>query len=321
LRHQIAVGEKPLAPRKIIPTLSLKFKFGEQHMLALKSVSFALLGASVLALSACGGSSETTSTESPAQASQTQAVTLAEIVAHPRRADDAARDKFRNPVPTLEFFGVQPDMNVGEVWGGWYTPIIAPYLASGGGTYTAILYQEEGSERAQKRNQAFKDKFVGADGMGNIEITSFGKNDTPINVAEPLDMILTFRNVHNWMGGGYADKAFADFYAALKPGGILGVVEHRLPESSTQDPKGRSGYVQESYMKDLAARAGFDFVGSSEVNSNPRDTADHPMGVWTLPPRSATPKEGSPEAKDFDASLYKNIGESDRATLMFRKPL
>ena len=285
-----------------------------------KTVGFALASASILALSACGNSAVTASTDAPT-AQQTQAVTLAEIAAHPRRADQAARDKFRNPVPTLEFFGIEPSMNVGEVWGGWYTPIIAPYLASGGGTYTAILYQEEGSERAAARNQAFKDKFVGAEGMGNIEIASFGKNEAPITAPDSLDMLLTFRNVHNWMGGGYADKAFADFYAALKPGGILGVVEHRLPESSVQDPKGRSGYVQESYMKDLAKRAGFEFVGSSEVNSNPRDTADHPVGVWTLPPRSAVPKEGSPEAKDFDAALYKNIGESDRATLMFRKPL
>ncbi len=289
-------------------------------MSTIKTLGFALAGASLLALTACGNKTDTASSDTPATA-QTQTVTLAEIAAHPRRAEQAARDKFRNPVPTLEFFGVQPDMNVGEVWGGWYTPIIAPYLASGGGTYTAILYQEEGSERAAARNQAFKDKFVGADGMGNVEIASFGKNPTPITTPDSLDMILTFRNVHNWMGGGYADKAFTDFYAALKPGGILGVVEHRLPESSVQDPKGRTGYVQESYMKDLAARAGFDFVGSSEVNSNPRDTADHPVGVWTLPPRSRAPKEGSDAAKDFDPALYKNIGESDRATLMFRKPL
>jgi len=137
---------------------------------------------------------------------------------------------------------------------------------------------------------------------------------------ESVDTILTFRNVHNWMGGGYADKAFEDFYAALKPGGILGVVEHRLPETREQDPTGRTGYVQESYMKDMAERAGFEFVASSEINANPLDTADHPMGVWTLPPRSLAPKEGSPEAADFDAAAYANIGESDRATLKFRKP-
>ncbi len=289
-------------------------------MSRMKSFALALMGASALSLTACGGGTETTAPKAQDTA-QMPAITLASIAAHPRRADAAARDKFRNPVETLEFFGVEPSMNVGEVWGGWYTPILAPYLASGGGTYTAILYQEEGSQRAADRNQAFRDKFVGDVDMGNIEIASFGKNPTPITAPNSLDMILTFRNVHNWMGGGYADKAFSDFYAALKPGGVLGVVEHRLPESSVQDPKGRSGYVQESYMKDLAARAGFEFVGSSEVNANPRDTADHPMGVWTLPPRSAVPKEGSANAKDFNAALYKNIGESDRATLKFRKPL
>lgn len=122
------------------------------------------------------------------------------------------------------------------------------------------------------------------------------------------------------MGGGYAEKAFSDFYAALKPGGILGIVEHRLPESALQDPRGRTGYVQESYMKALAKDAGFEFVEASEINANPRDTADHPMGVWTLQPSSRIPEAGSKEAMDFDAELYKNIGESDRATLKFRKP-
>jgi len=134
-------------------------------------------------------------------------------------------------------------------------------------------------------------------------------------------VLLSFRNVHSWMRSGYADKAFADFYAALKPGGILGVVQHRLPESATQDPDGGKGYVQESYIKDMAKRAGFEFVASSEVNANPRDTADHPFGVWTLPPASYVPKDAKEIPEGFDAELFKNIGESDRATLKFRKPL
>jgi len=134
------------------------------------------------------------------------------------------------------------------------------------------------------------------------------------------DIVISRRNVHNWMGGGYTDEAFAEFYAALKPGGVLGIVEHRLPETMEQDPRGRTGYVQESYMKAKAKKAGFEFVASSEVNANPKDTADHPFGVWTLPPRSRLPKEGTPEAVDFNAEAYKNIGESDRATLKFRKP-
>ncbi|WP_371396345.1 class I SAM-dependent methyltransferase [Fretibacter rubidus] len=287
-------------------------------MTSLKTLLISGLSATALVLTACSNS--TSAPDAPV-AEVAAPATLAEVIAHPRRADDTARDQFRNPQATLDFFGLEPGMNVGEVWPGWYTKIIAPYLAENGGTYTAILYQEAGSERAVKRNAAFAEAYVGAEGYGTINTASFGKNPTPITDPNSLDMILTFRNVHNWMGGDYADKAFADFYAALKPGGILGVVEHRLPETAVQNPTGRTGYVQESYMKALAKDAGFEFVDSSEVNANPKDTADHPMGVWTLLPRSATPKEGSPEADGFDAALYKNIGESDRATLKFRKPL
>lgn len=288
-----------------------------------RSAFKAIILSSVLAipfgLSACSQPK----TEAPAPVIEAPApVTLSSVIGDSRRSDsEKARDQFRNPQATLEFFGVAPGMNVAEVWPGWYTPIIASYMAVNSGEYTAILYQESAGERAVKRNTAFADKYVGQADFGTVNMASFGRDATPITTPDSLDMILSFRNVHNWMGGGYADKAFADFYAALKPGGILGIVEHRLPESAVQDPKGKTGYVQESYMKDLAVRAGFEFVEASEVNANPRDTADHPLGVWTLPPRSAIPKDGSPEADGFDAALYKNIGESDRATLKFRKPL
>lgn len=285
-----------------------------------KSLSAALLGASLMALTACSGGTEST-TEAPKKEEAVKApATMAEVLAHPRRAENTARDQFRNPKETLEFFEVGPGKKVGEVWPGWYTPVIAPYLAENGGTYVAVLRQGD-SERVLERNAAFTDKYVGKDGYGTIEIGKFGTEDAPILATGDLDVLLSFRNVHNWMGGGYADKAFADFYGALKPGGILGIVEHRLPESATQDPKGKSGYVQESYMKDMAKRAGFEFVGSSEVNANPRDTADHPFGVWTLPPRSYVPKDAKEIPEGFDAELFKNIGESDRATLKFRKPL
>lgn len=257
----------------------------------------------------------------PAEVTATQTrLTLADTIAHPRRADDALRDRFRNPGPTLDFFDVGPGQTVAEIWPGWYTPIVAPYLADNDGTYIAVLWPDGVSERLDTRIAAFKDQYAGTETFGTIEYAGF-LGDQGLSLEDnSVDMILTFRNVHNWMGGGYAEAAFAEFYRALKPGGTLGVVEHRLPETRVQDPKAGSGYVQESYMKALAAEAGFEFVESSEVNANPLDTADHPMGVWTLPPRSSLPEEGSEAAKDFDAELYRNIGESDRATLKFRKP-
>jgi len=251
----------------------------------------------------------------------TEPVSLSDILAHPRRAEEASRDQYRHPKETLKFFDVGAGKTVAEIWPGWYTNVTAPYLKENGGKYVAVLYPEGISEGLDKRIAAYKDKYSDNSVYGDIEYGSFWRDGGPILPADSVDVLLTFRNVHNWMGRGYADQAFSDFYAAIKPGGILGVVEHRLPESAVQDPKGSSGYVQESYMKDLAQRAGFEFVESSEINANPRDTADHPMGVWTLPPRSRLPEEGSEAAKGFDAQLYKNIGESDRATLKFRKPL
>ena len=280
-----------------------------------------------LLLAACGDTA--TSGEGVPEPAQTEAAApvdpLGAAIDHPRRDGDRARDAFRNPRETLEFFGLAPGMDVAEIWPGYYTEILAPYAKDTGGTYTAVIYPDAMGERVEARNAAFRERFGDADAYGDIQYGSFGySNGEKLGEIAPdgsLDMILTFRNVHNWMGRDFAQEAFADFAAALKPGGVLGVVEHRLPETRTQDPTGRTGYVQESYMKDLAERAGLEFVGSSEVNANPRDTADHPFGVWTLPPSSRTPDDDGADAEDFDAELYRNIGESDRATLLFRKPL
>lgn len=300
-------------------------------MTAMKFTKWALLSAAGMALIACGGANDpaepqTTETEAPQTEDSTAApaeasLTLSEVIADPRRGEETVRDEFRNPQETLEFFEVGPNQRVAEIWPGWYTNILAPYLADNDGTYVAVQYPAGVSERLDERMQAFKDKYSDQTVYGNIEYGGFMKDSGPILPAESVDTILTFRNVHNWMGGGYADQAFEEFYAALKPGGILGVVEHRLPETASQDPRGTTGYVQESYIKDMAKRAGFEFVASSEVNANPNDTADHPFGVWTLPPSSRLPEDGSDEAIDFEPELYKNIGESDRATLKFRKPL
>lgn len=301
-------------------------------MTSIKFTKWALLSAAGLTLMACGGGDkpadpqtpETTSVESDAAEPTSLAedpLTLSEVIANPRRADETARDQFRHPQGTLDFFEIGPDQRVAEIWPGWYTNILAPYLAANNGTYVAIQYPNGVSEGLDERMQAFKDKYSDQEVYGDIEYGGLMKDSGPIAPAESLDTVLTFRNVHNWMSGGYADQAFEEFYAALKPGGLLGVVEHRLPETASQDPRGSTGYVQESYIKDMAKRAGFEFVESSEVNANPKDTADHPLGVWTLPPSSNLPEDGSEEAVDFNPELYKNIGESDRATLKFRKPL
>jgi len=286
-----------------------------------KTLTQTALILSLAFVTACSSGTETIEkTEAVVEKAMTEPMSWAEIMSHPRRSEETARDQYRNPKETLEFFGVKPGKTVAEIWPGWYTNVTAPYLKENGGQYVAVLYTEGLSERLDQRIAAYKEKYSDSSVYGDIEYGAFLKDSGPILPAESVDILLSFRNVHNWMGGGYADQAFKEFYDALKPGGTLGIVEHRLPETAVQDPKGSTGYVQESYMKDLAKRAGFEFVASSEVNANPRDTADHPMGVWTLPPRSRLPKEDSDAAKGFDAQLYKNIGESDRATLKFRKP-
>jgi len=262
----------------------------------LQSTFMAILAST--ALMACSGAETSTSpTESKAE-TKAAAVSLADVLAHPRRADQAKRDKFRNPKETLEFFELGPNKRFGEIWPGWYTNATAPYLAANGGQYVAVLYPEGLSERLDERISKYKAAYSDSAVYGDIEYAAFLKDSGPIMAEgqEKLDVLVTYR------------------------GGILGVVEHRLPETAVQNPKGQTGYVQESYMKDLAERAGFEFVASSEINANPKDTADHPFGVWTLQPRSRLPKEGSEQAADFNAEAYRNIGESDRATLKFRKP-
>lgn len=238
------------------------------------------------------------------------------------RTEQAKRDKFRHPKQTLEFFGLAPGQSVIEIFpggGGWYTGILAPYIKETGGTYTAAVFEDAMGERYVAANTRFVEKYADSETFGTINTVQFGPTASAIGSGD-VDLILSFRNVHSWMGRGYENKAFADFYAALKPGGVLGIVEHRLPESAEQNPKAPTGYVQVSYTKDLAKKAGFEFVGASEINANPKDTADHPYGVWTLPPVSRKPKEGETAPDGYDAGKYAAIGESDRYTLKFRKP-
>ena len=245
------------------------------------------------------------------------------VLENPRRAEASARDEARHPAQTLAFFGLEPDMTVVEVWpgGGWYADILAPYLAQGGGTYVAAGFDPAANDFMRRNVAAFEERFVGQDEYGEVRTSVLSADSGPITEPGTADMVLTFRNVHNWTGGGFAEKAFADFYAALRPGGILGVVEHRLPEDADDGMEETSGYVKESTVIALAEAAGFELAERSEVNANPADDADHPFGVWTLPPSSRTQDRDGNAPDGFDPEEYAAIGESDRMTLRFVKPL
>ena len=240
-----------------------------------------------------------------------------------RDATARDRDAWRHPAETLEFFGIEPSGSVMEVWpgGGWYTDILAPWIHSHGGQYYAAWSPiSPDNERAQAFQASFLSKFDDP-AYGDVELVEFGRDIAAIAPADTLDAIVTFRNVHNWMGGGYAEKAFEDFYAVLKPGGVLGLVTHRQLADQIQDPRASTGYVQQDYVVALAVEAGFELVAESEINANPNDTADHPFGVWMLDPIGRTAPRGEPANPDFDRSEFAAIGESDRMTLLFRKPV
>jgi predicted methyltransferase len=235
-----------------------------------------------------------------------------------RSADNRARDIWRHPKDTLEFFGFRQDMAVMEVWpggGGWYTEVLAPALREHGRYVAASWDPKSASKYAQDNIKKFADKLAARpDVYDRAEVTSLQAPDALHPVPDgSVDMVVTFRNIHNWMGSDSAPAMFEAMYAALKPGGILGVVEHRARKTGEpQDPKAKSGYVRTDYAIRLIEGAGFKLIGESEINANPRDSADHPNGVWSLPP---TFRGG-----DADRDKLLAIGESDRFTLRFRKP-
>jgi predicted methyltransferase len=228
-----------------------------------------------------------------------------------RTPANLARDPYRHPVETLAFFGVRPGDTVVEIWpgGGWYSEILAPYLAQGGGTYIGTA--PERSLTGLRKLVATQPATYAAVRTANFPILAAG--GTPVAPGS-ADVVLTFRNVHNWMMGKepFGARAFAQMYAMLKPGGTLGVVEHRLPENASPEREKASGYVKVSTVRRLAEGAGFRLVAMSEINANPLDNTDYPEGVWTLPP---TYRLG-----DKDRAKYAAIGESDRMTLKFVKP-
>lgn len=243
---------------------------------------------------------------------------LADAIAAPQRTEAfRARDAYRHPQETLTFFEVQPTMTVVEIWpgGGWYTEILAPYLRDRGQYIAAGFALTEKSPGYQGKSMISFVEKLRADPAryGKVGFTAMGPPES-WSIAPPnsADRVLTFRNVHNWIDGGFAPEVFKAMFMALKPGGVLGVVEHRaLPGTSIEQMKD-SGYVTEAEVQRLALEAGFRFESASEVNANPRDSKDYPKGVWTLPPRLAL--------ADKDREKYLAIGESDRMTLRFVKP-
>lgn len=245
---------------------------------------------------------------------------LASAVQSSERAEkNSARDEYRHPIETLEFFGFKPSMTVVEIapGGGWYSEILAPAV-KGHGVYYAAHFPADSEVGYYQRSLAgFKQKMSEDARFSDVKLTEFAPvSHLDIAPANSADLVLTFRNVHNWYmrqdeAGTVA--AFKSFYKALKPGGTLGVVEHRLPESRSDEDQKSSGYMKQSVVIDIAKKAGFELVASSDINANPLDTADHPKGVWTLPP--------SLRLGEQDAAKYKAIGESDRMTLKFKKPL
>lgn len=250
-----------------------------------------------------------------AEEMQSQDERLKEVVAGDHRSEEnKARDKYRHPVETLTFFGIKPDMTVVEIYPGrgWYTEILAPYLKDGGTFYAAQRPSDPSYAPGQRALEAFDQKMKDAPEIyGEVKRSTLTK-EGEIALAEPVDLIVTFRNTHSLMRAGTENEAFAAMYKALKPGGVLGVVQHRGDPSREQDPKGGKGYVNEDYVIALAEKAGFELAEKSEINANPKDTKDYAKGVWTLPP--------SLRLGDEDREKYMAIGESDRMTLKFVKP-
>ncbi|HEY8617277.1 class I SAM-dependent methyltransferase [Phenylobacterium sp.] len=259
----------------------------------------------------------------PAQAADAQ---LQKAVANPARAEEhKARDAWRKPAETLTFWGLKPRQTVIELspGSGYWTEILAPYAKATGGTYVATgadLANPNVSEGAKRGRAAFEAKYADAAKWGPVKVVNFGPQSGPLGAPGSADIVITARNVHNFMyQQGMLDKVLKDAYAVLKPGGVLAVEEHRA-DPRPETPGVTDGYVAVKTVVAAAEKAGFKLAAQSEINANPKDTKDHPFGVWTLPPTRRTSPNGQPANPAFDRSKYDAIGESDRMTLRFVKP-
>ena len=281
--------------------------FGRRTVIALGLAAVALAGCASL-----GGTREDAA--------------LRAVVAGPQRgAENSARDGARHPYDSLVFWGLKPHQTVIELvpGGGYWTEILAPYARATGGTYTAgvaDLANPNISEGARKARAGFEAKYADSAKFGPIRYVGFGAVSGPLGAPGSADLVLTSRNIHNFIWTpGQLDKVMADAFAVLKPGGVLAVEDHRA-DPRPQVSEARDGYVATAIVVAAAEKAGFKLVGTSEINANPKDTKDHPFGVWTLPPVRRSAQPPAPANPDFDHTKYDAIGESDRMTLRFVKP-
>ncbi|MDT8409601.1 MAG: methyltransferase [Wenzhouxiangellaceae bacterium] len=248
------------------------------------------------------------------------------LAAEHRSPENRQRDRFRNPAGTLAFLGWQPGMAIAEIWpaGGWYTEILAP-LTRKRGQYFAAGFAMTADRTPQWRKdyqKQFAEKLEATPAIyDHIVSTELSIPERP-TFAPPasLDMVLTFRNVHNWVNGDYAPAMFSALYRALKPGGILGLVEHRAAPGTPRSEVPDQGYMTEQHVIELAESAGFVLEEKSEINANPDDTRDHPEGVWSLPPSYRGCRGLDEDEMNACIERFRPIGESDRMTMRFRKP-
>ena len=275
------------------------------------------LGLGVLVVLAASPSLLAQTATSPAATSEASSLDSA-VQGSWRDPANVARDAYRHPQQTLAFFGIAPTQTVIEITpgGGWYAEILAPYLRDNGQYVAAVVdpaavAEGKGRDYQQKSKTSLETKFAASPMQyGKANVVAYDPKAPVFGPADSADLVVTFRNVHNWRSSGQAEGMFKGFFAVLKPGGTLGVVEHRAKADVPDGDK--SGYVGEAQVIAMAEAAGFKLVEKSEVNANPRDTKDHPNGVWTLPPGN--------NHDAVDEAKYKAIGESDRMTLRFTKP-
>ena len=233
-----------------------------------------------------------------------------------RTPEQMARDRDRHPAETLKFFGLTPDMAVAEALPGWYTEILGELLHDTGAYYAMRRPPDaDGDPERFNRSMQWRDSYIQSKGdlFGDRAYARFLLSDVGFAPPESMDAVLAFRAFHGWVYAGKVDEVLAEIHAALKPGGILGIVQHREDADSDNSPYSRRGYLKQSFVTDVVQMAGFELVESSEINANPKDTKDYEIGVWALPPRLY----GDDEEAKRDRRA---IGESDRMTLKFRKP-